>query len=103
MISTEGRRRCGGLHWLRRSLLLTGWAQLFNYIEVENSTSWEGRRNCEAEMSAARERCGKLDEMQRTYGSHVLLLRTSCSQPSSTLSGRPSSSQLCSKVERGTL
>ena len=77
--------------------------ELFNYIEVENSTSWEGRRNCEAEMSAARERCGKLDEMQRTYGSHVLLLRTSCSQPSSTLSGRPSSSQLCSKVERGTL
>ena len=61
--------------WLRRSLLLTGWAQLFNYIEVENSTSWEGRRNCEAEMSAARERCGKLDEMQRTYGSHVLLAK----------------------------
>ena len=40
--------------------------ELFNYIEVENSTSWEGRRNCEAEMSAARERCGKLDEMQST-------------------------------------
>ena len=77
--------------------------EVFNYIEVENSTSWEGRRNCEAEMSAARERCGKLDEMQRTYGSHVLLLRTSCSQPSATLSGRPSNSQLCSKVERGTL
>ena len=55
--------------WLRRSLLLTGWAQLFNYIEVENSTILEG----ETAISAARERCGKLDEMERTYGSDVLL------------------------------
>ena len=44
---------------------------LFNYIEVENSTSWEGRRNCEAEMSTAREQCGVLscpskDELQST-------------------------------------
>ena len=54
---------------IARSLLLTGWAQLFNYIEVENSTSLEG----ETAISAARERCGKLDEMERTYGSDVLL------------------------------
>ena len=93
------QRRKKEVWWLAACVVLFFLPdELFNYIEVENSTSLEG----ETAISAARERCGKLDEMQRTYGSHVLL-RTSCSQPSSTLSGRPSSSQLCSKVERGTL